>query len=262
MDEKLIIGENESKRFVNLEGLNFGKLKVLYYAGKFGNGKRKRNYFYCLCECGNHKVFESGNLTTGHTNSCGCLQKERASKAKLIDISGNKYGRLTVIKRATMDHQPKWLCICDCGKEVITSGLHLKSGHTKSCGCLLKESRINNIKKVPIRYGKEHPSYNHEISDEDRVKGRFLFKKELEDWRKQVFERDEYTCKFCCKKGSPLNAHHLDGYHWCKEKRFETNNGITLCEKCHTEFHKKYGYRNNTQEQFWQFLSFDKSAIK
>ena len=53
-----------------------------------------------------------------------------------------------------------------------------------------------------------------------------------------------------------LNAHHLDGWNWCKDKRFKTSNGITLCEDCHVEFHKEYGYGNNTKEQFQEFKEF------
>lgn len=56
----------------------------------------------------------------------------------LIDITGNKYGMLTVIRRA--ENAPKgitrWECQCDCGNIVIVRGRNLKNGAVKSCGCL------------------------------------------------------------------------------------------------------------------------------
>ena len=73
---------------------------------------------------------------------------------------------------------------------------------------------------------------------------------------KRVFSRDNYTCQ-CCgkvpKRG--LVAHHLDGYDWCKEKRTDETNGITLCKECHSNFHSIYGYGNNTKEQFDEWLN-------
>lgn len=50
-----------------------------------------------------------------------------------------------------------------------------------------------------------------------------------------------------------LTAHHLDGYSWCKEKRLDINNGITLCKECHEDFHIIYGTKNNTKEQFFEY---------
>lgn len=58
-----------------------------------------------------------------------------------IDISGKKYGRLLVLSYyGTKNRRSQWLCKCDCGKEVIVDGYRLRSGKTKSCGCLSKET--------------------------------------------------------------------------------------------------------------------------
>jgi transcription elongation factor Elf1 len=56
---------------------------------------------------------------------------------KRLDLVGEKFGRL-VVKRLAKMHNRKafWECVCDCGKKVIVSGSHLKSGHSESCGCL------------------------------------------------------------------------------------------------------------------------------
>ena len=60
---------------------------------------------------------------------------------KLIDMTGNRYGRLLVLKRygTSRSNHVLWLCRCDCGKESVVSGQHLRSGHTKSCGCNVKD---------------------------------------------------------------------------------------------------------------------------
>lgn len=57
---------------------------------------------------------------------------------RLIDLTGEKFGRLTVIKRHPVNdrqNKPQWECICDCGKNVVVSAYSLRSGNTKSCGC-------------------------------------------------------------------------------------------------------------------------------
>lgn len=52
-------------------------------------------------------------------------------------------------------------------------------------------------------------------------------------WRKSVFERDDFTCKFCNKRGGKLNADHIKPFALFPELRFELSNGRTLCVECH-----------------------------
>lgn len=84
----------------------------------------------------------------------------------MIDLTGQRFGRLVVIGKEPNDkwgHVP-WLCLCDCGKEKIIHGSHLKSGHTKSCGCLLKKG--NNYKhghSTTIKVSKTYESWAHII---------------------------------------------------------------------------------------------------
>ena len=60
---------------------------------------------------------------------------------KFIDITGQVFGRLTVIERFIVDKktQSKWLCACECGINCVVSGYNLRKGLSKSCGCLRKE---------------------------------------------------------------------------------------------------------------------------
>lgn len=57
---------------------------------------------------------------------------------KVIDLTGQRFGRLTVISRTqnTKKGQTRWLCRCDCGNESIVTGANLRNGNTRSCGCL------------------------------------------------------------------------------------------------------------------------------
>lgn len=65
----------------------------------------------------------------------------------VIDLTGKKFGRLTVIKREpNKGVYPMWLCKCICGGEKVISGEHLRRGNTKSCGCLNKETVLNRLK--------------------------------------------------------------------------------------------------------------------
>ena len=68
---------------------------------------------------------------------------------KRIDLTGQRFGRLTVDSAAHTDSRQEqfWLCRCDCGRETVVSGYKLRSGHTKSCGCLQKEHRAEGFHK-------------------------------------------------------------------------------------------------------------------
>ena len=62
---------------------------------------------------------------------------------------------------------------------------------------------------------------------------------EYQEWRTAVFKRDGYTCQKCGQKGGELNAHHIKPFAEYKNLRFDVDNGITLCKKCHRKAHKK-----------------------
>lgn len=97
--------------------------------------------------------------------------------------------------------------------------------------------------------------YNPDLSDDERRERRKT--EEYYNWRTSVFIRDNHTCVACNKKIPQINAHHLDGWHWCKEKRYDIDNGVTLCKDCHTAFHVLYGRKNNTKEQFEEFMQIE-----
>lgn len=70
-------------RFKDRTNDKYGRLTVISHAGKDHRGK---HLWLCLCECGNEKVVVSDNLSSGKSNSCGCL------KAEFLSRKGNQYG--------------------------------------------------------------------------------------------------------------------------------------------------------------------------
>lgn len=72
---------------------------------------------------------------------------------KLNDITGKKFGRLKVIKRMPNSkwNETRWLCQCDCGKQIVSTYGKLAYNHTTSCGCYSKELLIKNRTKHHLR---------------------------------------------------------------------------------------------------------------
>lgn len=100
---------------------------------------------------------------------------------KFVDITGQKFGRLTVIKRVenSTDNRPQWLCKCECGRETKARGYGLKRGKILSCGCyhiekareIGKSKSIHGLSETRLYriwhdmknrcYSKKHKSYNN-----------------------------------------------------------------------------------------------------
>lgn len=137
--------------FKDLTGHKFGRLTVI----KRVDDKRQGTFWLCQCDCGGTKIAETRNLCRGLTQSCGCLHKEEMSKRELIDLTGRKFGRLTVLGRAENHGKDTfWKCQCECGNIKEVNGAKLKNGHTKSCGCLRTKRKIKS--NIQRNYHKTH----------------------------------------------------------------------------------------------------------
>lgn len=74
---------------------------------------------------------------------------------KVNDLTGKRFGKLTVIQRAENDKysHARWLCKCDCGNTKVVNGFNLCKGYTKSCGCYNSEIASERTKKVMTKHG-------------------------------------------------------------------------------------------------------------
>lgn len=112
--------------------------------------RNRQKVYRCLCDCGNYINVRSSDLKTGNTKSCGCYNKQ-LSHDRYIDISGQRFGNLTVIEigNGSVEGVLYWKCQCDCGNVVNVPSRNLRDGHTTSCGCIKSkgEQKIIQILK-------------------------------------------------------------------------------------------------------------------
>ena len=146
---------------------------------------------------------------------------------------------------------------CDCCGKLLSMqySTYLQTNHNGKTYCKPCGNRIFNS-------GENNKRWNPNLTDEER-KFRRKYPEYLE-FVKRVLARDNYTCQCCGKtnKETEFEVHHLDGYEWCKEKRLDDTNGITLCLDCHSNFHAYYGYGGNTKEQYEQWIGRTIELIK
>ena len=159
----------------NLIGKKFGRLTAV----EMIEGEKRKKY-RCRCECGSVCTVRADGLKSGHTQSCGCLKRERQSEANAKEISpGAVFSRYTVVESTgEKDTSGAYLykCRCECGSIKVISGTALRTGKTQSCGCLRKERQIDAVKKhggyksrlyqiwdamVQRCTNKNHPSYSY-----------------------------------------------------------------------------------------------------
>ena len=118
-----------------------------------------------------------------------------------------------------------------------------------------KKHKLESIQKMRIsklgRRGANCVNWKGGRTEESKRIRRY---DELKRWRKEVFLRDNWTCKKCNKKGVSLVAHHIKNFCEYPELRTQLTNGITFCTLCHVAFHKKFGFTKNNQEQINNYL--------
>lgn len=138
-------------RRIDLTGKRYERLTVIKEVEQI---KTKRRWL-CKCDCGNEVIALMDSLRSGNTRSCGCYKSEKISEANLNDLSGKRFGKLVVIERFESRSDLRtsyWLCQCACGNQTAVSSTNLKSGVTRSCGCLKPRRKKTMITKELQKY--------------------------------------------------------------------------------------------------------------
>lgn len=196
--------------------------------------------YICVCGCDKYSIRLSDFLNGVRCQRCANRESYTLDEIKVLF---EEHGHTLMEEEYKGSHVPHSY-ICKCGNLSQITISNLLNG-VRCMECYLRSNR-----------GENHPNWNPNLTDEERMKYRKY--NEYEKFRIAVYERDNYTCQFCGdNKGGNLVAHHLDSYDWCKDKRTDVNNGITLCEDCHSNFHSVYGYGRNTKKQFYNWFYYN-----
>lgn len=215
-------------------GKKFSKLIVIQERGRDKHGSI---LLECLCDCGKTTIIPKGRIKSGHTGSCGkCNQ----------DISGKKFGKLTVIcqvERLKNANQSCWKCLCDCGNYIVRVGSNLRNGNTKSCGCLQPET-VKKINCLPLGQS----AINRAKRDYKREAKARNLAWELSD--ECFIKLTQGICYYCGKEPSQVYAGKNGNYIYNGIDRVDNLKGyieencVTCCKDCN------YAKRNMTYENF------------
>jgi hypothetical protein len=215
--------------------IRFGSHKKIWWICKKGH-----EYQSAICERSTKRNYKYGCPYCSGKKLCkdNCLLFTHPDISKEWDYTNNKNLTPTDISRSCRK-KVWWKC---------------KEGHQWQA-CVSSRSRHKS--KCPTCHtintsGKNHYNYNPNLTDEDRINKRFT--PEYNNWKENVFKKNNYICQICNNRGGDLNAHHLMGYNKYIELRFNLDNGITLCETCHDNFHHIYGRGDNTLQQFEEHI--------
>lgn len=220
------------------------------------NNKTKVTFLHCKCHCG--KEFDTRKPNISRIKSCGCSRSKLKDKAK--KVIGETYGRLTIIgidkqrtKKENMNGKHMGLfviCRCQCGNEKTYHYGTIRSGHIKSCGCLVSEATIARNKR-------DSTKYNHvSVIKENKVDYADDVVKVYDEDRKDFFIIDKTDYEF------------IKNWFWRKDKKgyWVTNakkEDIEKYNKKSLKVHqlvatRKYG-EYDTKSLFPDHLSRDKS---
>lgn len=226
----------------------------------------KKDSKYCSLQCAGEGHKNRYEIKCDFCKASFSRKKSRVSKNKNNFCSvecANNYMK-TIKGEDHFNYSQQEVKCLQCGKKFSTSRYKVNKYKNHYCS---KECS-NKYKSIHLRgegnpvYGKilhtirgeNSPHWKNDLTQEERENGRCITG--YGSFVLAVFRRDGFKC-ICCgyDKGKILVAHHLNGYNWDKENRINPNNAVTLCKNCHIEFHKIYGFGDNTKEQFIEFIN-------
>ena len=182
---------------------------------------------------------------------------------KIREVSFNQYRDIChdcSNKQPTKEETKLKISESNKGKRIGNKNPMWKGGKPKCkvCGKTLKTWRGTLCKECFLKReqsGENNSNWkDYPLKDEIRKLRKSKYNR---IWVKEVKEKYNYTCDVCGSKEN-LHSHHL--YNWADypDYRFELDNGVCLCKKCHFEFHKIYGKKNNTKEEYLEYKNYKK----
>lgn len=254
------------------------KVHKLTVTGDSGKRVKGEKIWDAICECGNKTTIRSSQIKAGRKKSCGCAVKGRVfseeGKKALSDSKIGKYrgeksphwkggkNKCEDCGKGLSNRYGKW---CDkCKHTHINNTERADKISTSTRGVKKSLEHVENVKKALKKVWTDEKRLSVSGENSHNWKGGHRKDKRRVDgywvWRDNVFNRDNYTCQCCGERGGELQAHHIHAWKTHKAKRFDVENGATLCKSCHIEFHRVYGLKGFTPENYFEYVKQEKVA--
>jgi len=192
---------------------------------------------------------------------------------KNIDLTGKKFGRLTVIAEESLRKKigyKKWICKCDCGKYITTQTRYLTSGDTKSCGCLLSDTSKKYYSQLNKTHGMSHSKlhvkwqgmrdrcYRENTNGYENYGGRGI--KVCDEWKKDFNNFYKWAIETGYKEGMTIDRIDVNGNYEPSNCRWATHKEQSN-NKRNSHFIEYKGERH-TLKQWSEKLGVSYSTIK
>ena len=227
-----------------------GNIKTIKYQNYVFNTNFGERKYACCTKCAESKNIETNLKKYGVKYP----QQNKEIRNKSMETNIKKYGTPNVSQSEYFKQKYKETMNEKYG---VDNGFQLEE--------IKEKSKQTMIEKYGVEYNMQREEMKDKYLNGDKnnfyIDGRHEFyednwtsNSEARRVRVKVFRRDNKTCQCCGLKKRDINAHHLFSRNTHPELIYEESNLITLCKECHTEFHTKYGFGNNTPEQYEEFI--------
>ena len=190
--------------------------------------KRDKLYRCTCCTCGGDRGYFAKNLANLDCKACQMAKYSDRMKGKIPKAATEASVRVRIGKPRSAETKAK------------IAQVHKGKKHS------LEHRIINSCNKQGISR-EAFDGFIYEKDDNRRYKyyhGKFSL---------QVLKMANFTCDRCKHIGGVLHGHHMNNWKQYPDERYDYNNIVCLCYKCHREFHTLYGSINNTKIQYSEF---------
>lgn len=261
-------------RYINL-GYEYTKMGDSFYARISDITDGCSATVFCICDyCGKIYTTKWQCYVKRNNNQKDCCQDVNCIEEKAKESIYDKYGTNSILDVDSIKDKISKTNIKKYGFSNPFQSQYIKEKIKKSniekygyASPMKNDSVKNKAKNTCIeKYGVDNYAKTNEFKDSFSGENNPMWKggvqyhgverstKEYTYWRLQVFQRDQFTCQVCGQNGGTLNAHHIFNWRDNEDLRYDVDNGVCLCEKCHILFHKIYKKRNNNKEQLLEFI--------
>ena len=190
------------------------------------------------------------------------IRKVPGAEEKLQNTNLQRYGCINPFGNADIKEKIKTTNIAKYG---VASYTQNDEYLVKSRATCLDKYGVDHWMKLEeyasATRGQNSPLWKGGVARERNERGTY----DYQVWRNDVFARDMYTCQKCGDRNGNghsviLHVHHILNWRDNEDDRYNVDNGITLCEKCHAQFHSIFGKRYNTADQMESFLCHDEKV--